>query len=148
MGRSVPTYRMKLEELIAGLGDYRRALREEDRRAFDALMNRARRHASAAGFQASSDPMETAMLSMLVGLEKDLEELVGRAESGAATDRRAGGQGQCVAERTGEQDERPPAKAGGLHPIGAASLPPPKGGGLLSDEGREHRDAGGGQDIP
>jgi glycosyltransferase involved in cell wall biosynthesis len=31
-------------------------------------------------------------------------------------------------------DERPPAKAGGLHPIGAASLPPPNGGGLLSDE--------------
>jgi hypothetical protein len=66
---------MKLEELIAELGDYRRALREEDRKAFDALMNRARRYASAAGFQASSDPMETAMLSMLVGLEKDLEEL-------------------------------------------------------------------------
>jgi uncharacterized protein YjbI with pentapeptide repeats len=31
-------------------------------------------------------------------------------------------------------DERPPAKAGGLHPIGDASLPPPEGGGLLSDE--------------
>jgi len=31
-------------------------------------------------------------------------------------------------------DERPPAEAGGLHPIGGASLPPPKGGGLLSDE--------------
>jgi len=66
---------MKLEELIAGLGDYRRALREEDRRAFDALMNRARRRASAAGFQASSDPMETALLSMLVGIEKELEAL-------------------------------------------------------------------------
>ena len=66
---------MKLEELIAGLGDYRRALREEDRTAFDALMNLARRHASAAGFQASSDPMETALLSMLVGIEKELEAL-------------------------------------------------------------------------
>jgi len=30
-------------------------------------------------------------------------------------------------------DERPPVQAGGLHPIGAASLPPPKGGGHLSD---------------
>ena len=33
-------------------------------------------------------------------------------------------------------DERPPSEAGGLHPIGAAWLPPPKGGGLLSDETR------------
>jgi len=81
LGRSVPTYRMKLEELIAELGDYRRALREEDRRAFDALMNRARRYASAAGFQASSDPMETALLSMLVGIEKELEALRREAEA-------------------------------------------------------------------
>jgi len=85
LGRSVPTYRMKLEELIAELGDYRRALREEDRKAFDALMNRARRYASAAGFQASSDPMETAMLSMLVGIEKELESLKREAAS-AGTD--------------------------------------------------------------
>ena len=82
MGRSVPTYRMKLEELIAELVDYRRALREEDRRAFDALMNRARRYASAAGFQASSDPMETALLSMLVGIERELEELKREAPGG------------------------------------------------------------------
>ncbi len=73
---------MKLEELIAGLGDYRRALREDDRRAFDALMNRARRCASAAGFQASSDPMETAMLSMLLGIEKELEALKREAAAG------------------------------------------------------------------
>jgi len=33
-----------------------------------------------------------------------------------------------------KEDERPPAVAGGLHPIGDASLPPPEGGGLLSDE--------------
>jgi len=37
-------------------------------------------------------------------------------------------------KRRKEKDERPPAEAGGLHPIGVASLPPPKGGGLLSDE--------------
>ena len=79
MGRSVPTYRMKLEELIAELAPYRRALREEDRAAFDALMNRARRYASAAGYQAAADPMETAMLSMLLGLERELEGLRGKA---------------------------------------------------------------------
>jgi hypothetical protein len=85
MGRSVPTYRMKLEELIAELAPYRRALREEDRPAFDALMNRARRYASAAGYQASSDPMETAVLSMLLGLEKEMEALKGNAAGRAAS---------------------------------------------------------------
>ena len=88
MGRSVPTYRLKLEELIAELAPYRRALREDDRPAFDALMNRARRYASAAGYQAAADPMETAILSMLLGLERELEALrrnaSGRAASGQA----------------------------------------------------------------
>jgi hypothetical protein len=36
-------------------------------------------------------------------------------------------------------DERPPAEAGGLHPIGAAWLPPPEGGGLLSNEERPEK---------
>ena len=97
----MPTYRMKLEELIAELGDYRRALREEDRRAFDALMNRARRYASAAGFQASSDPMETALLSMLVGMEKELEALRREAEADGAeaTAPRATGPRQAAPDR-------------------------------------------------
>ena len=84
MGRSVPTYRMKLEELIAELAPYRRALREEDRTAFDGLMNRARRYASASGCQASPDPMETALLSMLVGLERELARLRRLVDDGGA----------------------------------------------------------------
>jgi len=66
---------MKLEELIAELAPYRRALREEDRQAFDALMNKARRYASASGYQAPADPLDTAVLSMLLGLEKELAEM-------------------------------------------------------------------------
>jgi hypothetical protein len=100
MGRSVPTYRMKLEELIAELAPYRRALREEDRAAFDALMNRARRYASAAGYQASADPMETAVLSMLLGLEKEMEALKGRAVDRPAL----GGEPGTIEENTGTDD--------------------------------------------
>jgi len=101
MGRSVPTYRMKLEELIAELGPYRRALREEDRPAFDALMNRARRYASAAGYQASAEPMETAMLSMLLGLEKEMEALKGRTVDRTAS----GGEPETVEENSGTDDQ-------------------------------------------
>jgi hypothetical protein len=82
MGRSVPTYRMKLEELIGELAPYRRALREEDRHAFDALMNRARRYASASGYQAPADPLDTALLSMLLGLEKELAEMKRKLQDG------------------------------------------------------------------
>ena len=100
MGRSVPTYRMKLEELIAELAPYRRALREEDRPAFDALMNRARRYASAAGYQASADPMETAVLSMLLGLEKEMDALKGRTVDRAAS----GGEHGTIEENSGTDD--------------------------------------------
>ncbi|MEM2977083.1 MAG: hypothetical protein QXW06_05460 [Thermoplasmata archaeon] len=71
----MPTYRTRLEMLIAELGPYSRALLEEDRRAFDALMNRARGYASAAGYLAAADPLDTAFLSMLVGLERELGAL-------------------------------------------------------------------------
>ena len=100
MGRSVPTYRMKLEELIAELSPYRRALREDDRAAFDALMNRARRYASAAGYQASADPMETAVLSMLLGLEKEMEAMKGRAVDRTAS----GGEPGTSGENAGTDD--------------------------------------------
>jgi DNA-binding response OmpR family regulator len=55
--------------------DFRRALRKEDREAFDALMNRARLHASAATYAISLDPTESAVLSMLLEHEKELLRL-------------------------------------------------------------------------
>ena len=55
--------------------DFRRALRKEDREAFDALMNRARLHASAATYAISLDPTESAVLSMLLEHEKELQRL-------------------------------------------------------------------------
>jgi hypothetical protein len=82
MGRSVPTYRMKLEELIAEYGQYRRALRAEDRLAFDALMNKARRYASASGYQTPADPMDTVFLSILLGIQHELDELRRRSPDG------------------------------------------------------------------
>jgi hypothetical protein len=46
MGRTVPSFRMLLEEIIGELSDFRRALCGEDRAAFDCLMNKAREHAN------------------------------------------------------------------------------------------------------
>ena len=71
-GRTVPTYRLALESMAQQWNDFRRALRSGDREAFDALVNSARMHASAATYAISLDPTESALLSMLLEHEKEI----------------------------------------------------------------------------
>ncbi len=93
LGRTVATYRLALESMAQQWNDFRRALRSGDKEAFDALMNRARMHASAATYAISLDPTESALLSMLLEHEKEIlalrkelekarDEDGGRSESG------------------------------------------------------------------
>lgn len=77
MGRTVPTYRMTLESIILSWGDFRRALPKEDREVFDQMVNRARMHSSASTYAAFSDPVEGAMLSILLEQEKEIRRLKG-----------------------------------------------------------------------
>lgn len=72
MGRTIPTYRLHLESILNDWMDYRRALREKDREAFDRLLNKARQHASAASYAAHLDPTVLAILSILLETEKEL----------------------------------------------------------------------------
>lgn len=51
--------------------DYRRALREKDREAFDRILSKARQHASAASYCAHMDPTILAILSVLLEGEKE-----------------------------------------------------------------------------
>jgi len=62
--------------------DFRRALRREDREAFDSLLNKARMHASASTYAISLDPTESALLSMLLEHEKELARLKDEKERG------------------------------------------------------------------
>jgi len=80
MGRTVRTYRTVLEELIADWKAFRKALRKQDREAFDRLMEKARTHASAASYDPRLDPMESVFMSILVALEKEIEELRKKVE--------------------------------------------------------------------
>lgn len=75
MGRTVPRFRMLLEGLIGELSDFRRALRGEDRVAFDSLMNKAREHASSCTVVPTLDPMNAIFLSILVEQEKEINSL-------------------------------------------------------------------------
>jgi hypothetical protein len=75
LGRTVPTYRNILENLVNEWQGFRKALREEDREAFDRLMEKARMHASAASYEARVDPVESIFMSILLEQEKEIGEL-------------------------------------------------------------------------
>lgn len=75
MGRTVPSFRMLLEGIIMELSVFRRALRGEDRNAFDSLMNKAREHASSCTVAPILDPMEAVFLSILVEQQKEISSL-------------------------------------------------------------------------
>ena len=75
MGRTVPTYRNLLEKVIGGWDSFRRALRSDDKVAFDDMMNRARMHSSASGFNPLADPQNTLFMSILLEHEKEIDIL-------------------------------------------------------------------------
>ena len=75
MGRTIPTYRLHLESILDRWVDYRRALREKDREMFDRMVEKARMHSSAASFCAHLDPAELATLSILLEMQREIEEL-------------------------------------------------------------------------
>lgn len=75
MGRTEPTFRNLLDRLEVEWRDYRRGLTGEEQRAFDALFQKARAHASASGNAARVDPMEPVLLSMLLEHELELRRL-------------------------------------------------------------------------
>jgi len=66
MGRTVPTFRMVLESVIAEWNGFRRALRKDERAAFDQMMKRAREHAAAATFSARLNPTEAMFMAILL----------------------------------------------------------------------------------
>lgn len=75
MGRTEPTFRNLLDRLQGEWNDYRRGLNPREQRAFDALFQKARAHASASGNVCRVDPLESVFLSMLLEHEMELQTL-------------------------------------------------------------------------
>jgi hypothetical protein len=75
VGRTVRSYRTVLEDMIDEWQGFRKALRKEDKAAFDRLMDRARMHASAASYDTRVDPVESLFMSILLEQEKEIDEL-------------------------------------------------------------------------
>lgn len=80
MGRTNATYRNHLENFIDSFNPFRRALRQENKKFLDKLWEKAHRHASAASYMNSSDPGLPAIVSMMLGLQKDISKLEERLE--------------------------------------------------------------------
>ena len=75
MGRTVPSYRIVLEIEIEKWEGFVKALRAEDKVAFEELMNACRRHASAAGAATRPIITEAMFMSILLSHQKALEEI-------------------------------------------------------------------------
>jgi hypothetical protein len=74
LGRTVPSYRMILENEIKKWEGFLKALRREDKEAFEELMNACRRYASAAGAATRPVIAEAMFMSILLSQQKNLKE--------------------------------------------------------------------------
>jgi hypothetical protein len=59
---------------------FRRGLRSDAQRAFDRVWEHAHRHASAASYMNTSKPGMAAVLSMMVGMQREIQQLEQRIE--------------------------------------------------------------------
>jgi len=75
MGRSLSTQTDLFNALDAKLKGYRRALRMQDRLAFDSLMVYARKHLPSASLASHLYPLEIFLLSITLEQEKNAENL-------------------------------------------------------------------------
>ena len=75
MGRTLGTIVQILQAEEAAWQAFRRALRTEDRGAFDRLWRHVRNHAVPASMANRPVPMEAILMAMVVGLAKELDEV-------------------------------------------------------------------------
>ena len=75
MGRTVPSFRPALEQEIESWKDFKRALRLEERKIFDKLVNYARIHADAGSLGGRPMLSEILFMSFAIEQEKKIELL-------------------------------------------------------------------------
>lgn len=80
MGRTVPSFRPALEHEIESWRNFKRALRPEEQKIFNKLMNYARIHADAGSMSARPMLSEILFISFAVEQEKRIEMLEERVK--------------------------------------------------------------------
>lgn len=80
MGRTNGTYRQHLEKFFKRLKSFKEELRSGNRKHFNDLEEKAYSNAHAASRLNHSSPGMPAFLSMILGLQKQINEIEGRIE--------------------------------------------------------------------
>jgi hypothetical protein len=75
LGKTVESYRMAVEDEIRRWSGFAKALRKEDREAFDAVMDACRSYASAASNATKPILFEPMMMSIVVSQQISLQKL-------------------------------------------------------------------------
>ena len=75
MGRTVPTWRNRVESELTALNAFRRALNSSDRKALDELINGVRNRRAAGGMLPSIDVWKPMLISMILESYKKIAEL-------------------------------------------------------------------------
>jgi len=75
MGKTVESYRMALEDEIRRWNGFGKALRKEDKEAFDALMDACRSYASAGSNATQPLLFEPMIISILISQQKKITQL-------------------------------------------------------------------------
>ena len=75
MGMTVPLYQRQQFKIEQEWQQYRRALQQTEQEYYDRLMHKARQHAFAGHAAARLNHMESVFMSMLIEMQKEIEEL-------------------------------------------------------------------------
>ena len=75
MGKTVKSYRMALEDEISRWGGFEKALRIEDKEAYNALMDSCRNFASAGSNATIPILFEPIVMSILLSMQKKISRL-------------------------------------------------------------------------
>ena len=81
MGRTVPTWRNRIESEMTSLEPFRRALNSNDKIIFDELLNGVRKRRTAGGILPAHDAWKPMLMSMLIECYSRIEELEQRIEN-------------------------------------------------------------------
>lgn len=75
MGRTLQTTNQLILQEIANFNNFRRALRAEDQKLFDALFAAARLHTAAISMSDHALPFESVLLAILIEQQRHIEQL-------------------------------------------------------------------------